>query len=236
MTIAIVTGAARGIGFRIASRLAEDGHHPVLVDLDPSVTEAAEELGGIGLQADIASSEGRADVASSVRAAQKEAGRLAVLVNNAGITRDAQIKNMAEVDFRLVTRVNLGSMYGLITELADEIVDGGAVINVSSRAQLGNFGQFNYAVSKGGVIGLTRALALRHAPRLRMNVVGPGFISTVMTDAMPESVREKIISAVPMDRAGQPDDIAEAAAWLASDRSGYITGQVVYCCGGRSYA
>ncbi|GEE01648.1 hypothetical protein nbrc107696_22500 [Gordonia spumicola] len=203
------------------------------MDLDPAVAEAAERLGGIGVAADIASDRGRA----SVLAALDDAGEPpAVLVNNAGVTRDSLIAKMTEDGFRFVTRVNLGAQYELISALAERIVDGGAIVNISSRAQLGNVGQFNYAVSKGGVVGLTRAMALSLAPRLRVNAVAPGFIATAMTDAMPEQVRQRIIDKVPLGRAGDPGDIAATVAWLADGAaSAYVTGQVVYCCGGRSF-
>jgi 3-oxoacyl-[acyl-carrier protein] reductase len=119
--------------------------------------------------------------------------------------------------------------------LADRIADGGAVVNMSSRAQLGNVGQFNYAVSKGGVIGCTRALALAYAPRIRVNAVAPGFIESEMTAAMPGHVRERVIASVPLARAGQPSDIARTVRWLGSQDAGYVTGQVIYVCGGRSF-
>ena len=233
MTLALVTGAARGIGKTIAERLSDDGYRPILVDLDPAVRESADSLGGIGVVADIASDEGRAAILHTV---QSQDEPLSVLVNNAGITRDKLIANLSEDDFRLVLRVNLGAPYELIALLGDSIAAGGAIVNVSSRAQLGNVGQFNYAVSKGGVIGLTRSMALRLAHRVRVNAVAPGFISTAMTDAMPADARDRVIASIPLGRAGVPSDIAETVAWLANPKiSGYVTGQVMYCCGGRSY-
>lgn len=231
-TLAVVTGAARGIGRAIAERLVSAGHSPLLVDLSPGVHDAAAELGGVGVEADVASPEG---IAAIVAAVDRASYPLAVLVNNAGITRDAMVHKMTEADFRSVVRVNLGGTYALTEALANRIADGGSVVNLSSRAQLGNVGQFNYAVSKTGVIGLTRAFALTHAPRLRVNAVAPGFVESEMTQSMPVEVRDRIVNSVPLARPGQPRDIAEAVAWLGSPEAGYVTGQVLYVCGGRSF-
>ncbi|MDF3307388.1 SDR family oxidoreductase [Rhodococcus koreensis] len=232
MKIAVVTGAARGIGYEIARRLTRDGYRLVLVDVDPRVADSAASIDAISVRADIADPEGRAEIRSALRS---EDGEPALLVNNAGITRDSLIGDMTESSFRLVNRINLGATFELTSDLAELIVDGGAVVNISSRAYLGNVGQFNYAVSKGGVVGLTRSLALIHAPRLRVNAVAPGFIATDMTDAIPERVRDRIISRIPLQRPGSPADIAEAVAWLGSEQAAYVTGQVLPCCGGRSH-
>ncbi|WP_449282523.1 SDR family oxidoreductase [Leucobacter sp.] len=233
MTIAIVTGGARGIGRSIAERLLRDGYDLALVDLAPDVEATAAELGGIAIRADVSSEEGVARVREAI---ERDGRPLGALVNNAGITRDAIVHKMTEDDFRAVVRVNLGSAYRMTEGLADLIVDDGAVVNLSSRAQLGNVGQFNYAMSKTGVIGCTRAHALALAPRLRVNAVAPGFISSAMTDQMPAEIRERVIAGVPLARAGEPADIAATASWLLSPDAGYITGQVVYVCGGRSFA
>ncbi len=233
MTLAIVTGAARGIGRAIATRLAEDGHTPVLVDLSEEVAETAQQIGGIGVRADITDIDGIEKLLNVIDGSGQAPG---VLVNNAGITRDSLLRKMPEADFRAVVRVNLGGTYALTEALAPRIADGGAIVNISSRAQLGNVGQFNYGVSKGGVIGLTRAHALVYAPRLRVNAVAPGYVESEMTLAMPEAVRRRVVEAIPLAQAGQPRDIAEAVAWLASDAAGYVTGQVLYSCGGRSFA
>lgn len=233
MTLAVVTGAARGIGRAISERLAEAGHTLLLVDLDPGVVDTAAELGGGALVADIARREDVERIADTVRAHED---RAQVLVNNAGITRDRLLRNMDEADFRAVVRVNLGGTHAVTEAVAPLLADGGAVVNISSRAQLGNVGQFNYGVAKGGVIGLTRGHALSLAPRLRVNAVAPGFVDSEMTAAMPAAARQRVVDAIPLASPGLPRDIAEAVAWLASEAASYVTGQVLYSCGGRSFS
>ena len=232
MTTALVTGAARGIGFAIARRLSTAGHRIIMADLNPQIHDSAATLGAVAVQSDISTTDGRAAISHAVRSSGEPLG---ILVNNAGITRDALLADMTDEMFRLVNRVNLGSCYELTAALAADMAEGGAIVNIGSRAHLGNVGQFNYAVSKAGVVGLTRSLALAFAPRLRVNAVAPGFVATDMTDAMPAQVRERIISRIPLQRPGHPDDIASAVAWLGSASARYVTGQVVYCCGGRSH-
>jgi NAD(P)-dependent dehydrogenase (short-subunit alcohol dehydrogenase family) len=216
---AIVTGAARGIGRAIAERLQRD-HEVLRVDLDPSVD---------GIVADVTDPNGRAAILDAVE-------HVDVLVNNAGITRDARIVKMTDEDFLAVIRVNLGAAYELTSALRERFADGAAVVNLASRAYLGNFGQFNYSASKGGLVGLTRALALELAPRVRVNAIAPSLTATEMTLAMPEQVRAKMIASIPMGRMGEPHEIAETVAALASPATAYVTGQVVVACGGRSLA
>jgi NAD(P)-dependent dehydrogenase (short-subunit alcohol dehydrogenase family) len=216
---AIVTGAARGIGKAVADRLA--AHHDVLrVDLDP---------GDHILVADVTDPEGRAKIVEA-------AGEVDVLVNNAGITRDARALAMTPEDYALVIRVNLVAPLRLAEMAGPRLADGGSVVNIASRAALGNFGQANYVTAKSGLIGATRALAMRWAPRVRVNAVAPGLVDTPMTRAIPPAVYEKLVARVPAGRAGAPEEIAEAVAFLASPRSSYVTGQVLLACGGRSVA
>ena len=156
-----------------------------------------------------------------------------VLVNNAGITRDNRLVNLAEDDFKAVLEVNLGAAYRLTLALVPAMAQG-SIINVSSRAYLGNFGQFNYSMSKGGLVGLTRALALKLAPAIRVNAVAPGLIGTEMAMGIPDDVRTRMIAAIPADRMGEPEEVAELVAFLAADASSYITGEVIVIGGGRS--
>jgi 3-oxoacyl-[acyl-carrier protein] reductase len=226
----VVTGAARGIGRAIAERLAANPSFTVIgVDLAPELGLASEEI--VPVQVDLTSDAG----VTAVRAAVEEAGvPLMGLVNNAGITRDARLVNMTDEDFTAVLDVNLGAAFRLSTALADLISEGGAVVNIASRAYLGNFGQFNYSMSKGGVVGLTRALALELAPHVRVNAIAPGLIGTEMALAIPEDVLDKMISAIPLERMGTPDEIANVVWFLLTPLSSYITGHVVVVGGGRS--
>jgi NAD(P)-dependent dehydrogenase (short-subunit alcohol dehydrogenase family) len=230
VSAAIVTGAAGGLGGRIGERLGAAGHELVLVDLDPSVAEVAAAHGARGVVADLTKAEG---VEAVVEAAGSDVG---VLVNNAGITRDARAVNMTEEDFAAVIEINLTAAIRLTLALDPRFVEGAAVVNLSSRASLGNFGQANYSASKAGLVGFGRALAQRWAPRVRVNAVAPSLVDTPMTQAMPPEVLEKMVARIPAGRIGSPDDVAGIVAFLASSEAAYITGQVLIACGGRSVA
>lgn len=224
----VVTGAAGGIGRSIAARLA--GSFTVIgVDLAPEL--AADEI--VPVQVDLTTRDGIAAVAAVV----DETGLpLWGLVNNAGITRDARLVNMSDADFAAVIEVNLGAAYRLSTELAGRFDEGGAIVNIASRSYLGNFGQFNYSMSKGGLVGLTRAMALDLAPHVRVNAIAPGLIGTEMAMAIPDDVLARMVSAIPLDRMGTPDEIANAVWFLLTPESSYITGHVLVAGGGRSLA
>jgi NAD(P)-dependent dehydrogenase (short-subunit alcohol dehydrogenase family) len=211
---AVVTGAARGIGKAVADRLARD-HDVLRVDLND------------GFIADVTKPEDRARIIEA-------AGPVDILVNNAGITRDARIVKMTEEDFLAVIRVNLGAAYELTRAVTFN--DGASVVSLASRAYLGNFGQFNYSASKGGLVGMTRALALELAPRVRVNAIAPSLTASEMTAAMPEKVLEKMIASIPLGRQAETAEIAETIAALASPATAYVTGQVLVACGGRSLA
>jgi len=226
----VVTGAARGIGRAIAERLAANPSFTVIgVDLAPELGLADD--GIVPVQVDLTTEEG----VDAVAAAVDDAGvPLMGLVNNAGITRDARLINMADEDFAAVLDVNLGAAFRLSTVLADRFTEGGSIVNIASRAYLGNFGQFNYSMSKGGVVGLTRAMALSLAPHIRVNAIAPGLIGTEMAMAIPEEVLDKMISAIPLERMGTPEEIANVVWFLLTPLSSYITGHVVVVGGGRS--
>ena len=233
MNTAVVTGVAGGIGMALARRLGRD-HRVVAVDVAERLDEvvgtlAVDGLDVVGVRADLTTDDGIASVIDAAGPA------VTVLVNNAGITRDARLVKMERDQFDAVIAVNLGAVYRLTRALVPSIVDGGSVVSISSRAYLGNFGQFNYSMSKGGVVGLTRALALELAPRARANAIAPGLIETPMALAIPDDIRTAMVEAVPLRRMGRPDDIAEAVAWLADPEvSGYVTGHVLVVGGGRS--
>ncbi len=231
MSLSVVTGAARGIGLEIARRLAADGHALLLVDMAPAVEAAAADLGARSICVDLAEPSGIEAVAATVEAS---GAGVRSIVNNAGITRDARLTKMAESDFRAVLRVNLGAAYALVDRLRGELIDGSSITSMSSRAYLGTFGQINYVVSKGGLVGLTRALARELAPRTRANAIAPGFTDTEMTRAVPEAVWDRVVQSIPVKRAGEPTEIAEVVAFLTSPAASYITGQVIFACGGRS--
>jgi len=198
------------------------------VDLAPELA-LAEDI--VGVQVDLTSDDG----VDSVREAVETTGLpLLGVVNNAGITRDSRLVNMTDESFQAVLEVNLGAAYRLSTVLAPLIAEGGSIVNIASRAYLGNFGQFNYSMSKGGVVGLTRAMALSLAPHVRVNAIAPGLIGTEMAMAIPEDVLEKMVSAIPLDRMGTPEEIANVVWFLLTPLSSYITGHVVVVGGGRS--
>jgi 3-oxoacyl-[acyl-carrier protein] reductase len=236
--LAVVTGASGGLGVPIVRRLADAGYALALVDMNPAVEELADTLrqdgfSALAIVANLSDDAGIASVVAGVRAAGTP---LTLLVNNAGITRDARLQKMEVAQFDQVIEVNLLAAMRLTQGLADVFADGASVVSMSSRAALGNFGQANYVTSKSALIGFTRALAQRWAPRVRANVVSPGLVDTPMTQAMPEDVLAKLVEKVPAARIGTPLDVANAVVFLASDEATYITGQVITVCGGRSLA
>jgi 3-oxoacyl-[acyl-carrier protein] reductase len=237
MSAAIVTGAGGAIGRAVAARFAEEGRAVLCVDRSDEVHAVADELRNAGATA-VACVVDLADERAPQRVLDdaERLGEIAVLVNNAGITRDGRAEKLAEDDFRLVVRVNLVAPMRLAEATAARMPVGGAIVNVASRAALGNFGQANYVASKSALVGATRAMALRWAPRLRVNAVAPGLVDTPMTQSMPERVLAKLIDAVPARRAADPAEIAELVAFVASERASYITGQMLLACGGRSVA
>lgn len=237
---ALVTGASRGIGRAIALALASKGFAVALNyagshDAAEAVKKEIEDAGGkaFTVQGDVSKSE---DVDRIFKTVKDEFGGLDVLVNNAGINRDALLIRMKESNWDDVIATDLKSDF-LTTKVAAAMMmrkRKGSIINISSVVGImGNIGQANYAAAKAGVIGLTKACAKEMAAcNIRVNAVAPGFIETAMTDGIPEKIREGMIASIPMGRMGQPEDIARAVCFLASDDASYITGQVLVVDGG----
>ena len=237
---AIVTGGSRGIGRAVAVRLAKDGMNLVInYRGNSAAAEETErmcrELGAevLLVQGDVS----RAEDCEKLAAQAKEAfGRVDVLVNNAGITRDGLLARMTEEDFRAVLNVNLVGPWNMMKAVNRIMMKQryGRIVNLSSVTGLmGNMGQTNYAAAKAGILGMTKSYAREVASRgITVNAVAPGFIDTDMTEAMPEGAKDKIITGIPMGRTGKPEDVAEAVAFLASEQAGYITGEVLRVDGG----
>jgi 3-oxoacyl-[acyl-carrier protein] reductase len=235
---AVITGGAQGIGFAIAERFVAEGARVVLGDLDLAATQNAAQILGAdvarAVQCDVTSS---ADVEALVHAAVAEFGALDVMVNNAGITRDATMRKMTEDQFDQVIAVHLkGTWNG--TRLAAGIMreaGGGAIINISSiSGKVGLMGQTNYSAAKAGIVGMTKAAAKEVAHLgVRINAIQPGLIRSAMTEAMPQRIWDAKLAEVPMGRAGEPGEIAAVAVFLASELSSYMTGTVLEVTGGR---
>ncbi|MBL7016246.1 MAG: 3-oxoacyl-[acyl-carrier-protein] reductase [Kiritimatiellales bacterium] len=237
--IALVTGAARGIGQAIALKLAAEGADLALCDLNAEwLEETAGKVKELGRRVECYSvnvSDGDA-VNETVKAIEKDFGQIDVLVNNAGITKDGLLMRMSEDDWDAVLNVNLKGVF-LFTKAAMRGMmkkRTGSIVNIASIIGLiGNAGQANYAASKGGVIAFSKTVARELASRnVRCNAVAPGFIRTAMTDALPEEVQEKMLNNIPLNKFGTPEDVANVVAFLAGDASGYVTGQVISTCGG----
>lgn len=237
--VAIVTGGAQGIGREIVRGLLADGMTVVAVDMNSeALDELPGELGdpGDALEArvqDVTDSDGFGALVDDV---VEKHGRIDVLVNNAGITRDGLLMRMSDEDWALVLKVNLTSAFVGSRAVCKYMVRqrGGSIINMASFSGLeGNRGQANYAASKAGMIGLTKSTAKELAGKsVRANAVAPGFIQTPMTDVLPQQAKDMAMDQIPMKRFGQPADIANAVRFLASDASTYITGQVLSVDGG----
>ena len=238
--VALVTGAGRGIGRVIAIALAAEGAE-VIVNYhgsQPAARMTADEIVKAGGKAQILGCDVSDEAAS--RQMMEEIigryGRLDILVNNAGITRDNLVMKMSEEEFDAVMDTNLKGAFHCIRHASRQMLRqrAGRIINISSVAGvLGNAGQANYSASKSGLIGLSKAVARELAGRgITVNVVAPGFIRTQMTDALPEAVRTAAVGQIPMKRFGEPEEIARAVLFLASEDAGYITGQVICVDGG----
>lgn len=237
--VAVITGASRGIGRSIALALASEGARIVAFDLDMVETEkVTAEISALGV--DALAVQGNVTVAADTErlmdAAMEKFGRIDILVNNAGITRDGLLMRMKDEDWDAVLSVNLKGAF-LCSRAASRFMAkqrSGRIINIASVVgQMGNAGQANYCASKAGLMGLTKSNARELAKRnVTVNAVAPGFIATAMTDALPEKTRQELAAQIPLERLGSAEDIANVVVFLASERSGYITGQVIGVNGG----
>ncbi|HTZ17166.1 MAG TPA: 3-oxoacyl-[acyl-carrier-protein] reductase [Dissulfurispiraceae bacterium] len=236
---AVITGGGRGIGKAIAETLARRGVNIVVVDVNIDIAkEAADYLATLGvrtlaLRADVSKA---SDVSAIFEAAAKEFDKIEILVNNAGITRDGLLMRMKEEDWDAVININLKGTF-LCSKEAVRLMSRqryGRIINIASVvAFMGNPGQANYSASKAGIVGLTKTTAREYAVRgVTANAVAPGFITTAMTDALPENVRTEMMKAIPTGRFGTVEDVANAVAFFAAPESGYVTGQVIHVNGG----
>jgi len=235
----LITGAAQGIGRSIATGMAKEGANIGIADINIEMAEnTAQEIRASGVKSiavklDVSRQD---EVLSAFDIFIKEFGTLDILINNAGITRDALLLRMKEDEWDAVLSINLKGTF-LCSKEAIKIMSkqrSGKIINISSIvAFTGNPGQANYSSSKAGVIGLTKTIAKEYATRgIRANAIAPGFIQTVMTDALPEKIKNEMKSSIPLGQFGTPDDVTNAAIFLASKESDYITGQVLHINGG----
>ena len=237
--IAVVTGAAQGIGKVIAMHLVQKGASLVLCDINLEMAKEAareiEETGGkcLALKSDVSNMQ---DAEKIIKEAVEHFGSLDILVNNAGITRDNVLIRMKEEQWDQVMAVNLKGTFN-VTKAAIKVMmrkKSGKIVNIASITGLmGNAGQANYSASKAGVIGFTKSIAREYADRgITVNAVAPGFIETAMTDAIPEREREELIRQIPVKKLGTPEDVANAVYFLVSEEASYITGQVIGVNGG----
>jgi len=237
--VALITGAAQGIGKAIAVAMAKEGAHIILTDINLDLaTQSAKEIEALGVKA-LAIKVNVADqteVEAGIKQAVENFKRIDILVNNAGITKDGLFVRMKKEDWEAVINVNLTGVF-LVSKVVGMLMlrqSYGKIINISSVVgEMGNPGQANYSASKAGVLGLTKTLARELASRnITVNAIAPGFIQTAMTDKLTEDAREKLFELIPLGRLGQPEDVASAALFLASSEADYITGQVINVNGG----
>lgn len=238
--IAVVTGAGRGIGQAVAHRFAAEGAKVVLISRNPASCGGAADAINAEFPGSCKAFPCDVSDAAAVEACVKEIlaeyPTVDILVNNAGITKDGLLMRMKETDWDAVISTNLKSVYLFVKAFQRTLMrsSAGRIINMSSIVGItGNAGQANYAASKAGVIGFTKAVAQELASRkVTCNAIAPGFIATEMTDAIPEKAREALLARIPLADMGKPEDIANCALFLASDEARYITGQVLVCDGG----
>ena len=235
--VALVTGGSRGIGAAVCAELARAGAE-VVVNYTANAEAAEAVRAAIGdrahaIRGDISTPDGATGLVDHV---ESDVGPIAILVNNAGITRDNLIMKLAEEDWRSVIDTNLGGAFFTCRAVARPMLKrrAGSIVNMSSVVGVhGNAGQTNYAASKAGLIGLTKSLAKELGGRgIRVNAIAPGYISTELTDALPEPAREAILKSTPLGRLGTTDDVARAVRFLVSDAAAFVTGHVLAVDGG----
>ena len=238
--VAVITGAARGIGKAIAIKFANEGADIAFTDLaiddNAKATEAEIAALGVKVKGHASNAANFEDTHNVVTEIVKDFGRIDILVNNAGITRDGLMMRMSEAQWDMVINVNLKSAFNFIHAVSPVMMKqkSGSIINMSSVVGVsGNAGQCNYSASKAGMIGLAKSIAKELGSRgIRANCIAPGFIITDMTGALSDEVKEAWAKQIPLRRGGTPEDVANVCTFLASDLSSYVTGQVIHCCGG----
>ena len=239
--VVLITGGSRGIGRAIAFRFAGEKPKLVLLHYDPddsAAKETLDHLAGKGVQGEAHRLDvsDRGEVDRLYKDVLSRFGRVDVLVNNAGITKDGLLMRMSEDEWDLVIRVNLKGVFNCTQAVIRSMIKerSGRIVNISSVVgQTGNAGQTNYSASKAGIIGFTKSLAREVASRgITVNAVAPGYINTEMTSSLPDKVKEAFMQQIPQGRIGEPEDVAEAVYWLCSGGSKYVTGQVIHVNGG----
>jgi 3-oxoacyl-[acyl-carrier protein] reductase len=239
--VVVITGGSRGIGRAVAMRFNEERPRIVIIHYDSDLSASEETLRLLREKGVVAESHrvdvsSKGDVENLFKDILSSLGRVDVLINNAGIARDALLMRMSEEDWDTVIRVNLKSVFNCTQAVIRMMVKqrSGRIVNISSLVgQIGNPGQANYSASKAGIMGFTKTLAREVAGRgITVNAVAPGFIRTEMTKHLPDKVKDYFLQQIPLGRPGEPEDVAEAVYWLCSDAASYVTGQVIHVNGG----
>ena len=238
--VALITGAGRGIGFSIAEKFAKEGCHVVICDIsEESSVQAAQSLTekykvrALGVKTDVSNFEETQKLAARVIA---EFGKIDILINNAGITKDNLLLRMTPEEWQKVIEINLNSVFNCSKAVLRPMLKnkGGRIINIASVVGvMGNAGQSNYAASKAGIIGFTKSIAKEYGSKgILCNAIAPGFINTKMIETLPKEYIDNLLNLVPLKKLGEPEDVANIALFLAADLSAYVTGQVIKVDGG----
>jgi len=231
---ALITGASQGIGKAIAMQMAKEGANIIINDIEPAKEQAektAEEIKALGVNAEIALADVSKfeDCQKMAEEIKQKTEKVDILVNNAGITKDRTLKKMTPEEWNAVINVNLTGVYNITHNTLPLIPEGGSIVNISSVVGVGgNFGQCNYSSTKAGLIGFTKSLAKEVGKhKITVNAIAPGFIKSKMTDKIPIVMLDKILEIISFKEMGQPEDVANLAVFLASDKSKYISGEVI---------